>query len=162
MQVNKWGPSAWEFLHTVTFNYSLNPDKEEKNNNIIFFKSLENILPCIYCKNSYSMYIKIIPIEEYMNDRMGLTFWLFIIHNLINNKLGKNIESFKTVVIKYEKNRAICGKITNENKKEILTCQKNLENIDFDKINKFVSETHKKYYKITKKYLKEYNSIIYS
>jgi len=34
---------------------------------------------------------------------MGLTYWLYWIHNLVNLKLKKKSIPFKSVVIKYEK-----------------------------------------------------------
>ena len=30
MNVNKWGPSGWIFLHTITFNYPEKPTKQLK------------------------------------------------------------------------------------------------------------------------------------
>ena len=30
MNVNEWGPGGWTFLHTITFNYPLDPTNEDK------------------------------------------------------------------------------------------------------------------------------------
>ena len=48
-----WGPSAWLFLHTVTFNYPNNPTEEDKRNYLTFFNSLKHIIPCPLCKEHY-------------------------------------------------------------------------------------------------------------
>ena len=31
MNVSKWGPGTWVFLHTVVSNYPLDPNDEDKN-----------------------------------------------------------------------------------------------------------------------------------
>ena len=50
MQVNKWGPGGWAFMHTITFNYPLNPTDDDKQHYKNFFQSLKYILPCNYCR----------------------------------------------------------------------------------------------------------------
>jgi hypothetical protein len=155
MQVNKWGKNAWEFLHTTTFNYPETPTNEDKLHYKTFFNSLDFVLPCKYCQNSFQIYTKYIPIDYFLDDRMGLTYWLFIIHNLINAKLGNQLETFENVVIKYEKCRAKCGKITNENKKEILTCQIKAQEVDKQILNEFINKTFDKYNKIIEKCVKK-------
>jgi hypothetical protein len=102
------------------------------------------------------MYASALPIEEYLDSREGLTYWLYCIHNLVNQKLCKQLVSFKEIVIEYEKIRAKCGKITNVNKVEIKTCQiKQKENIDVNFIDKFVNDTFNKYKELTNNYIKK-------
>ena len=153
MRVNKWGNQGWEFLHTTTFNYPLKPTTEDKKNYKQLFQSLNYTLPCIYCQNSFTIYSKYIPIDEYLYDRNGLTYWLYIIHNLVNEKLGKTSICFYDVIKKYESYRAKCGKMTNENKKEILTCQIKSEKIDEKYIKNIFDKTMEKYYNITYTFL---------
>ena len=45
-----WGPSLWHALHCMSFNYPLNPTEKDKKNYHKFIKSLENVLPCKYCR----------------------------------------------------------------------------------------------------------------
>ena len=63
MNVNKWGNPGWEFLHTITFNYPLKPTSDDKKRYIEFFNSVGKMLPCKYCRDSYNIYIKYLPIE---------------------------------------------------------------------------------------------------
>lgn len=159
MRVNKWGNHGWEFLHTITFNYPTNPNPIDKQNYKNLFLSLNNTLPCIYCQNSFTIYSKYIPIDYYLDDRNGLSYWLYIIHNLVNSKLGKEIFNYSDIVKKYEAYRAKCGRMTNENKKEILTCQIKAEKVDDEFVKNITRETLKKYKNITKKCLIDlYNS----
>jgi hypothetical protein len=138
MQVNEWGPHGWKFLHTITFNYS--PTEDNKIKYKLFFSNLGAVLPCPYCCTSFSQYAKAVPIDDYLESREGLTYWLYIVHNLVNQKTCKSLVPFKDIVIEYEKIRAKCGKITAENQVEIKTCQiKQKENIDDQFINTFVN-----------------------
>ena len=53
MNVNKWGPGGWDFLHSITFNYPLNPTDSDKKYYSDFFKSIGNMLPCKYCRMNF-------------------------------------------------------------------------------------------------------------
>jgi hypothetical protein len=144
MQVNFWGPPGWTFLHTVTFNYK--PSEENKQKYLNFFNSLSVVLPCPYCCSSFASYAKAIPVENYIDTREGLIYWLYVIHNLVNQKVCKPLQSFRSVLIHYEKYRAKCGKITAENHVEIKTCQlKQKENINEEEIDKMIQKTYEMY-----------------
>ena len=47
-----WGPSLWHTLHTISFNYPVNPTSKDKKTYFAFFKNLSNILPCRYCREN--------------------------------------------------------------------------------------------------------------
>ena len=154
MQVNEWGPSGWKFLHTITFNYT--PTEDNKKKYKIFFDTLGAVLPCPYCCSSFSIYTKALPIDEYLDSREGLTYWLYCIHNLVNQKVCKQMPPFREIVIEYEKIRAKCGKITAENQVEIKTCQiKQKETIDDKFIDKFIDSVYKKYREKTNNHIKK-------
>ena len=53
-----WGPSMWIALHSISFCYPINPTYEEKQNYKKFFELLGELLPCLYCKESYKQIIK--------------------------------------------------------------------------------------------------------
>jgi hypothetical protein len=153
MQVNAWGPHGWFFLHTITFNYT--PDDDNKVKYKSFFGSICSVLPCRYCCNSFAAYSKAIPIEEYLDSREGLTYWLYVIHNLVNQKICKDCIPFKDVVIQYESIRAKCGTVTATNQVEIKTCQiKQKDEIDHKFIDEYVKKTLDKYQDKTNNYIK--------
>lgn len=148
MQSNKWGNHAWEFYHTVTFNYPENPMQEDKDNYKTCFENLTKILPCSICRNSFTLFYKNLPINDYLDDRNGVTYWFYIIHNLVNLKLDNKLMHFKDVILKYENNRARCGNIDmKKNKDKLLECQKPIE--WNNKMQKFMEDTFNKYHKIT-------------
>lgn len=154
MNVNKWGPSGWIFLHTITFNYPEKPTTQDKKKYINFFNLVGDILPCKYCRKSYKIYIKYIPIKYFVDSREGITYWLYNIHNLVNNKIFKKDQiSFLEVVKKYEKFRAGC-KITKKknSKKKYGSCKVPLKKKSNNSIVQFVNKTESKYKPLMKKY----------
>ena len=40
MLTSVWGPPLWHTLHTISFNYSVKPKKQDKDNYYNFFKNL--------------------------------------------------------------------------------------------------------------------------
>ncbi len=119
MNCSKWGPGAWTYLHTITFNYPVNkPTNKDKNNMKHFFKSVGDTLPCKYCRASYKVFAKELPIENYLNSRKNLTKWLYLIHNKVNKKLKdqdllhKSDPSFGSISRHYETFRAKCSNNT--------------------------------------------------
>ena len=86
MQSNKWGNHAWTYYHTITFNYPLDPQQEDKENYRTCFENMRKILPCNICRNSFNFFYCNLPIDEYLSDRNGITYRLYMIHNLINLK----------------------------------------------------------------------------
>lgn len=123
MMTKIWGPPGWLFLHCITFGYPyiINMNKKEHvvrmHKTRDFFRNIGYVLPCKYCRNSYIEFMKEIPIEYFLKSRKDLTFWLYKMHNKVNNKLGVpdcNIPSFEEVQKRYEAFRAKCSKTTNE------------------------------------------------
>lgn len=109
MQANEWGPSAWKFLHTVTFAYPQDPDEETKTNFKNLFSNLRYTLPCSFCRSYYTQIYKYIIIDSYLESRAGLTFWLFVVHNIVNRKLNRDLANYEDVLLEYENCRARCG-----------------------------------------------------
>lgn len=93
MATSKWGPSAWDFLFvSILGRYPMVlKDTIEHHNIRASFKSLltslDIILPCIYCRNSFSKFLKELPIEKYLVGRIELMYWLYSMKDKVNNKL---------------------------------------------------------------------------
>ena len=60
---------TWFALHSVTFNYPIKPDIEQKERIRNFFNSLEYILPCQICRVHYSHHIRKHPIENKLSTQ---------------------------------------------------------------------------------------------
>ena len=89
MNTTFWGPSGWEFLHTLTFIYPIKPSYNDKVKMQEFMNSINTILPCKYCRLSFTKYTKSLPIHGYLESRDTLVEWLYKIHNKVNKKLRK-------------------------------------------------------------------------
>lgn len=116
MDTKKWGPHGWVFLHAIAFNYPEKPTPEQKYSYSTFFHSIGQVLPCIFCRNSFQQFLKDYPIEPYLGSRYQVSYWLYMIHNLVNKKLrdqGNNVPadpSFEEVCERYNQMRASCDK----------------------------------------------------
>jgi len=112
MKTKVWGPAAWFFLHNVVMAYpkkidpSNKTDLQIKNNMYSFLSNFGNILPCSICGDSYNEYIKEerFNINNALTGRKELIYWLYIIHERVNDKLGVpkcDRLSFNEVIKKY-------------------------------------------------------------
>lgn len=99
---NIWGPPAWTFLHTVTYNYPENPTEDDKRNFYNFFMNLQHVLPCEKCKGHYKQNIKKYDLKNNLDSRQELVKWLIDLHNDINKDNGKPVWSYSEVYNKYQ------------------------------------------------------------
>lgn len=113
-----WGPPFWHTLHTVSFNYPINPTKEHKKNYFNFYNNLQNILPCKYCRDNLVKNLTIIPLTlEVFKNRKNLSKWVYNLHELINKMLNKKSNlSYEDVRDRYEHFRSRCIEPTTKTK----------------------------------------------
>jgi thioredoxin-related protein len=94
MQSSKFGPPAWDTMFTFAFGYYLNPlpcDIKDPNY-IQFFKLFGKVLPCKYCRDSYTDFFESLPIKEYLKQDYGLVRFVYDLKNLVNHKLESQEE----------------------------------------------------------------------
>jgi hypothetical protein len=63
-----WGPPMWHYLHTMSFNYPVNPTKEDKKNYMNFILSLQNVLPCKYCRINLKTNFKVSNVVSFLHS----------------------------------------------------------------------------------------------
>jgi hypothetical protein len=102
MNQNIWGPHLWFSLHSISFNYPLKPTIEDKNNYKNFFLNLQEVIPCSVCKKNYKRHLNEHPIQDYLDNRKSLVYWLIDMHNMVNVEIGKKLFSYDIVIKKYE------------------------------------------------------------
>lgn len=95
MEPNIWGPGAWTFLHSITFQYPETPSDIEKQKYYVFFNSLKNVLPCPICRGHYESNLETLPIR--LDTRQDLIEWLIDVHNEVNRMNNKKIYSYNEV-----------------------------------------------------------------
>ena len=82
-----WGPSAWVFLHRMSFAYPAEPNDEEIVAAHQFFMSLQWLLPCAACAMHYAQILSHLPPD--VRSRDSLSRWLVEVHNEVNASMGK-------------------------------------------------------------------------
>jgi hypothetical protein len=129
MLTSVWGPSLWHFLHTMSFNYPVNPTEEDKKYYRAFILNLQFTLPCKYCRINLKSNLKQLPITmTVMKNRESFSRYVYELHELVNKMLKKKSNlSFVEVQDRYEHFRSRCTmekptlfkfKKTRRNKKE--------------------------------------------
>ncbi len=88
-----WGPHFWLTLFYTGLNYPVKIDKNNKCHTSIrkhykmFFCSLQYTLPCIFCLESYRRFWKEDEIDKYLDSRLNLLKWLYMLKDKVNKKL---------------------------------------------------------------------------
>ena len=110
MLTSVWGPSAWHLLHTVSFNYPVEPTQEQKHHYRNFVLNLTNVLPCKYCRMNLKTNLKELPLTmDCMKNRDSFSRYIYNLHELINKKLKKKSNlKYCDVRERYEHFRSRC------------------------------------------------------
>jgi len=87
METIYWGPAGWRFLHLLTFLYPETPDTGDKIIMRDMMNLLPDILPCKYCRASFTKYMANLDITPALESRELLVEWLYKMHNKVNKKL---------------------------------------------------------------------------
>lgn len=80
MDTRYWGPPGWKLLHLIAHSAKAAQMPTVRR----FFNTVAYILPCKYCRKSFSEYIVCDPIPQNVSQ---LPRWLWRIHNKVNGKL---------------------------------------------------------------------------
>jgi len=96
MDPKVWGPKAWDFLHSVTLAYPQPPSEEDKDRYSAFFRSVGQVLPCVYCRKHFS---ETFDPQEFarvaLKDRVSMFKWSVDFHNKVNQLLQKKQVTYK-------------------------------------------------------------------
>lgn len=112
MLTTVWGPPKWHYLHTMSFNYPVNPTKKDKKHYKTYLEMLQYTLPCRYCRENFGNNLKLMPITpDVMKNRDTFSRYVYELHNLVNKMLGKSVYlTYEEVRDRYENFRARCTK----------------------------------------------------
>lgn len=105
-----WGPAVWHMLHTISFNYPVNPTNTDKKNYRNFILSLQNVLPCKYCRMNLKTNLKQMPLTmDHMKNRDSFSRYIYNLHELVNKMLDKKSGlTYCDVRERYEHFRSRC------------------------------------------------------
>ena len=110
MMTSVWGPPLWHVLHTMSFNYPVNPTDEQKKHYFNFYNNLKNVLPCRYCRENLTNNLSKLPLTmEVFKNRDTLSKYVYDLHETVNTMLGKSSGlSYEDVRDRYEHFRSRC------------------------------------------------------
>lgn len=116
MLTSVWGPSTWHMLHTMSFNYPIQPTCENKTQYMDFVLSLQKVLPCGKCRANLVKNFKKLPLKiSDMESRHTFSLYMYNLHEVINKMLHKKSGlTYEEIRERYEHFRARC-----KNKKQI-------------------------------------------
>jgi hypothetical protein len=115
MLTTVWGPSLWHVLHTMSFNYPVQPTHDQKQQYMDFIYHLEYVLPCGKCRKNLKKNFRKMPLRMInMESRHTFSLYMYRFHEMINKMLGKSSGlSYEDVRERYEHFRARCAKPLN-------------------------------------------------
>ena len=93
VKTKQWGPHFWRTLFFAAMNYPVIIDEKNKCHKTIkanykcFYSSLKYVLPCVFCMESYRRFYSEINIDNYLDTRINLMKWIYIIRDRVNKKL---------------------------------------------------------------------------
>jgi len=109
IKTSLWGPSAWTFLHAVSFAYPDEPSEEHKDAALNLFSSLQLLLPCGDCCSHYCSTFQRKDLREHLESRDKFSQWLVNFHNMVNRRLKKPEFSYDDAKKYYLNDEATCA-----------------------------------------------------
>lgn len=109
MNTRIFGPIAWTVLQSLPRMWPRDKRLEEylQESACVVMYSMAVVLPCRYCRESYRRFIQLIDIRKWLqNEDRSVTplrpgdveYWLYLLHNLVNQKLDRRWERNKDAV----------------------------------------------------------------
>jgi hypothetical protein len=110
MLTTVWGPAMWHYLHTMSFNYPVEPTQENKKHYRDFVLNLRNVLPCKYCRINLANNLKKKPLQMcHMKSRETFSRYIYELHETVNRMLNKKSNlTYCDVRERYEHFRSRC------------------------------------------------------
>lgn len=122
-----WGPALWDFLFcSIMGRYPMVIDQQNVDHQILkkefkqLLSNLGHFFPCIYCRQSYKVFIQELPVTGYLDGRIQLMYWLYLVKDKVNRKLIiQEVKCFKDLKDKI-KQRYSDKKITKSQAERLL------------------------------------------
>ena len=99
LNLSRWGPAGWSFIHAVTFTFPVDISPGDKEQYVKFFDTIPYILPCLTCRKHLKENYEESPID--FSSRRTLSECFVNIHNQVNKSKGKPIWTYLDVVRLY-------------------------------------------------------------
>ena len=102
MDPSVWGSCLWKTLHTIAMGYPNKPTVEDMTAYTQFYENFWKVLPCKNpCSLNYRRHLKELPLDNFLRDNKTLFEWTVILHNVVNEELGKKYISLDEAKVLY-------------------------------------------------------------
>ena len=101
----KFGPCLWRSIHIIALGYPENPSEIDKQTYTNYYRDLWKIIPCLKCSLNYRRHWTEIPIYSYLDSKNHLFEWTVLLHNIVNQELGKKQISLEEAYKIYNNDR---------------------------------------------------------
>ena len=106
-----WGPNFWQAMFDIAAVYPEKADKNMMENTQAYFKSLQFLLPCSGCRESYTKFIREPDTDVYnINNFSTRNIIIKFLHTL-RNKVNAKLELEYCITLNYFKkklNKSLC------------------------------------------------------
>lgn len=111
MVTDVWGPAAWLFLHTMSFNYPVQPTADQRRQYRAFILGLQHTLPCGKCRENLKKNLRQMPLTmRRMESRATFSRYMYDLHEKINCMLGKPSGlTYEQIRDRFEQFRSRCS-----------------------------------------------------
>lgn len=101
MKKSIWGPLFWKTLHCMIIHINDSLFQSEKQILWENIKGIINIIPCPYCKQHATNYIKKVNHNSFKNKESMIKY-IHNLHNEVNERLKKPIMDYETHLTLYK------------------------------------------------------------
>lgn len=108
MKTRVFGPPLWFSLFIMASGYPVklchsNIEHLQTRDAIkSTFLGLQYTLPCSFCRESFKIFVKQLPIDNYLDSRENVMKWLYLVKDKVNQKLIKQEkECFDNLIKEY-------------------------------------------------------------
>ena len=103
----KFGPCLWRSIHIIALGYPENPTEIDKQTYTNYYRDLWKIIPCLKCSLNYRRHWTELPIYSFLDSREHLFEWTVLLHNIVNQELGKKQITLEEAYKIYNNDRII-------------------------------------------------------
>ena len=112
LNMNEIGPSIWDTMHSFATQVT---NQKKFQAFLLFIASIKELLPCEECRRHFILFAqKMLDKNSDLyiynfNYKNGVFYWTWLVHNMVNERLGKPNFPYKTAYkMYYKSNNNVC------------------------------------------------------
>jgi len=111
-----WGPALWHVLHTISFNYPVNPTRKDKRHYYNFICSLQHVLPCGVCRRNFPEKLRKLKFSRrHLEDRAAFSKFIYDLHTEVNRGCDYSFPGLQYAYNKMRVSKPKCAIVVTKN-----------------------------------------------